>query len=139
LRGFVSDLHLRPQNILRQSRGHDGGKLAGEHSDNVICTPLHQAQQCDHAPLRVVIPGQLRLPGPELGNVVRQLSLQEFHRIHAAHAHDARVVEANSFQCGVHQWLQRCFSFSFIRVKNGPSGEILAELSGYAECLRSRS
>ena len=94
-RRVVRQLHFRTQDELRQPRRNRAEELARQDGDQISGSELEQTQQRHGAPLRVVIPGEQRVLGPQLLEVVRQLALQEGRRIRAAHAQHAEGVECH--------------------------------------------
>src|SRR5213082_2661596 len=125
---FVRHLHLRAENELREPARDCRGELARQHRQHLSRRGLHQAQQRDHAALRVVIASEEGALGREPLQVVRQLSLQERHDVRAARAEHAEGVERHAVPSSVHP-VDRCFSLAFPWLPLANYGR----LNGYAD------
>src|SRR5437588_8815326 len=125
---FVRHLHLRAQSELREPARDRRDELARQHRQHLSRRGLHQAQQRDHAALRVVIASEEGALGSEPLHVVRQLSLQERHDVRAARTQHAEGVERHAVPSSVHP-VDPCFSLAFPWLSLANSGR----LNGYAD------
>ncbi len=72
---------------------HRPNQLARQHRDHILGRELQQPHERNDASLRIVIAGEERALVIEQPQIVGKLSLQERHRVAAAHAQHTAVRE----------------------------------------------